>query len=510
MQETSSTKPPAATETLPLSYGATRAALASGTTQIITRVLTIVLSIATARAMEPREVGILALAVIIMAVISMMGYYPETAVIVSREEGSDERCAAATVVIRGTVVGMLIVALMALYPHMAGRLAGKEGGQAELRGLLVVLAWMPLLETIGSYPRVILQRRLDLNCIAAAGLLQSLLFVTTAVLLLSKGFGYIGVAWASVLGTAAATLFLWYRLWKRGWANWQGLPESAAWRRILLGSAGMFAGGFGGFLGERLDNLLVSGVIGPTAMSFYSMAWNGSRTPANVFGGAIGFVLVPTLARIQDAPARVQRAIQESLRHSYLLLAPACAALFVSAPLLVAYVLGAKWLPLVPCLRIMCVTVLVIPVLHTCNALLAATGRAHLIGIATSVHLLALVVTIPLFAQRWNILGAAVGDLVSTAIFASALCAITRVATRQLDFKFARFLVLPISAALFAGALASSVSAFAPAPPLRLLTEIALVAIGYVVFLFLLGGRNRVYDLLSVLRGASRRTTVAA
>lgn len=511
MLETSSNKnPSAATEALPLSYGATRAALASGTTQIITRVLTIVLSIATARAMEPREVGILALAVIVMALISMIGYYPETAVIVSRAEGTDERYAAATVVIRGTVVALLLVSLVALYPLMAARLTGKEGGLAELRELLVVLAWMPLLETIGSYPRVILQRRLDLNCISAAGLLQALLFVASAVFLLSKGFGYVGVAWASVLGTAAATLFLWYRLWKRGWANWEGWPAKSAWRRILLGSAGMFAGGFGGFLGERLDNLLVSGAIGPTAMSFYSMAWNGSRTPANVFGGAIGFVLVPTLARIQDEPARVQRAIRESLRHSYLLLAPACAALFVSAPLLVGYVLGAKWLPLVPCLRIMCVTVLVIPFLHACNALLAATERAHLVGIATSVHLLALVVTIPLFAQRWNILGAAFGDLVSTAILAVTLCATTRIATRQLDFKFVRFLILPVSAALFAGALGWSVRAFAAAPPLRLLTEIGLVAVGYVLFLFLLGGRSRVYDLLSVLRGATRRATVAA
>src|SRR5262249_60087011 len=107
----------------------------------------------------------------------------------------------------------------------------------------------------------------------------------------------------------------------------------------------VFVGGFAGYLNGRVDNLIVSASIGPASMSYYSMAWNTSRTPANVFARAINFVLVPTLARIQDDPTRAQRALRECVRNSYLLLAPTCSILFLTAPALHEYVVGSTWLP---------------------------------------------------------------------------------------------------------------------------------------------------------------------
>ncbi|MFY9570578.1 MAG: oligosaccharide flippase family protein, partial [Blastocatellia bacterium] len=367
----------------PLAQGTARAALTAGTTQIVTRVLAVVLSIVTARALEPLQVGLLGLAVILVGVVSMIGYYPEMAAVTASEVKGDAKYAAAAVGIRFALTAVLIAVVIFALPFFGGYLTGREDESASLLELMRVLALVPILELAGSYPRVLLQRSLDLNVVAAVGLLQPVVFVGLAVALLWGGYGYLGVAWANVVGSTIATLFCWVALWYRNRFRWEGWPTSHVWRETVVGSARIFAGGFGGFLGERLDNLLVSGAIGPSAMSYYSMAWNGSRTSANVFGSAIGFVLIPTLSRIKHEPARVRRAIHESLRHSYLLLAPVCAVLFVSSPLLVTYVLGAKWLPLVPCLRMMCLTVLAIPLLHACNALLVAAGRAHLTGIST-------------------------------------------------------------------------------------------------------------------------------
>jgi PST family polysaccharide transporter len=272
----------------------------------------------------------------------------------------------------------------------------------------------------------------------------------------------------------------------------------------------VFAGGFGGFLGERIDNLLVSGTLGPAAMSFYSMAWNGSRTPANVFGSTIGFVLIPTLSRIQDEPARIQRAIRESLRHSYLLLAPACAVLFVCAPLLVVYVLGTKWLPLVPCLRVMSVTVLAIPILHACNALLIGSGRAHLTGISTTVHLFVLAVLIPTLARSWYILGAAFADLAATGIMALILSVTAWFATRRFTWSTMSAIVLPVAAAFFAALVSWSAAGQIGRDFVRLVAQVAILLLSYPFFIVVLGGRGAVADLVALLRGALRRMNVVA
>jgi len=494
---------------IPLTGGTTRAAIASGTAQIFTRVLAVVLSIATARALEPREVGLLGLAVILVSLISMIGYYPETAAVVGRGSEGHEKYGIASVAIRALVTLTVFIVVALVFPRAAGLLTGEDGGTQSLRELIAVMAWVPILELVSAYPRVLLQRRLDLNALSVAALLQPLVFVGLAIPLLWNGYGYFGVAWANVLGSFTAALVLWLRLTFKGDLRWRGWPSSRIWRETAVGAARVFTGGFGGFLGERLDNLLVSATIGPAAMSYYSMAWNGSRTPANIFGATIGFVLVPTLSRMQDEPSRIRRAVSESLRHSYLLLAPVCAMLFVSAPLIVTYVLGPRWLPLVGCLRIMCVTVMAIPLLHACNALLVAAGRAHLTGIATAAHLVALVVTIPLFSRHWQVIGAAFGDLISTVVLAVTLCTTAYLATHRIELRLISSIALPIIAAVLAGGLAWQLSALAFASRARLASEMILVATGYLFFIFVLGGKNQLSDLREVLRAASRRTVVA-
>jgi O-antigen/teichoic acid export membrane protein len=498
------------TQEAPLRKRTARAALASGGAEIVTRILTIALSIVTARMLEPREVGLLGLAVIIIAVISIVGFYPETAAVAARGTGTDNKYAIAATAIRATVLCVLILLFRLTFHVLAVYLTGKDDGASELGALVSILIWSPVAELAGGYPQVVLQRRLDLSYIAGVQLLQPIVFVGLAVVLLLWGHGYLGVAWANLIATVVATTLLWLRLWWRRLLVWEGWPSVANWREMIGGSAKVFLGGFGGFLGERVDNLLVAGAIGPAAMSFYSMAWNASRTPANVFARAISFVLVPTIARIHEDRARVQRALRECLRHCYFLLTPVCAAIFVSAPLLVSFVLGPRWLPLVPCLRIMIITVLVAPFLHVANALLIGSGRAQLTGVGTVVHLAILIGLVPFFASRWGIVGAAYAEMTASVALTAALLVIAQRVTRQMNRSITSAVVLPIAASLCAGALAMTADAYVPSDLVRLIVELGLILICYPLLILLLGGRARLFDLTGLLRGVLRRQALAA
>jgi FkbM family methyltransferase len=325
-------------------------------------------------------------------------------------------------------------------------------------------------------------------------------FVCLAVVFLLTGHRYIGVAWASVVSAFVTALLLWWRLLSTKELSWEGWPSRAIRRQTWHGTGKVLLGGFGGYLGGRIDNLLVSASIGPAAMSFYSMAWNASRTPANVFAKAITFVLVPAVARIQDDPARLQRALRECLRNSYLVLTPVCALLFVTAPLLVSYVIGPKWLPLVPALRVMCFTVLCGPMLFALGAFLTGIGRAHLVGIANVIQIVLLLGGIPFFATRWGVLGAAFGDLLAVFVLTLALFVTTRIATGLPNGKLVATVLLPVVAAIAAGSLAWGVGAYIVDDLTRLLSEVALVSIGYLLAVLAFGGRGRLFDLSALLR----------
>lgn len=494
----------------PLTHVAARAAMASGTAEVITRVLTVVLAIVTARVLEPLEVGLLGLSVVVIGVVSMLGFYPETAAIAARGEEHESQFALAASGIRAVILACSLAALWLAFSAVARYLTGNDAATGPLRELLLVLGWMPVLELVSGYPQVVMQRRYELGFIARLKILQPIVFVTLAVFLLMRGYGFIGVAWANIASSATVALLLWWRLLGSESVWWGGLPTKRIWGETFRGTTKVLIGGFGGYLGERIDNLLVASSIGPAAMSFYSMAWNASRTPANVFARAINFVMVPTLARIQDDPSRVQRALRECVRNSYLLLAPVCAILFVTAPQLVNYVIGPKWLPLVPALRVMSFTVLAVPILFAAAALLVGTGKAHLTAIATSIHLATLFIAIPPLSGRWGVVGAAYADCVAVSLLTLALCTTAWFATRQIGLPVLKTAAVPVVASLSSGCLAFVVTSSMQSDALRFAIGVCVTIVGYVLIVAALGGRARLVDLANVMRIVVRRSPIPA
>jgi O-antigen/teichoic acid export membrane protein len=259
-----------------------------------------------------------------------------------------------------------------------------------------------------------------------------------------------------------------------------------------------------------VDNLLVAGVLGPTSMSFYSIAWNASRVPIGICAKAISFVLVPTFAHLSDDPKRAQRGLRESLRLLYLTLAPFCAILLVSAPSLIIVLFGAKWLPLVPCLRVMCFTILVGPLLDTSYALLISQGRAQFAALGTSIRIGLLILILQPMAIRWGLLGAAYADLITSVALTVALHLTARVSTGQMEWRLTSALALPLLAASCAGLLAWKVGIYWPTGLIRLVGEAGCVLIVYPMVISLFGGRDRLSNLTTLISNGLRRTTMGA
>src|SRR5262245_6305240 len=493
----------------PLRYKTARAALMSGSGEMVTRVLTVVLSIVTARVLQPGEVGILGLAVILIGIVSLIAASSETAGVITRSKGSDSKHAFAAFIVRGVVTAVLLAGLSLSLPFLASLLVEKESSSGQLAVLVQIMIWQPILELIASYPRVLLQRELNLIYVTCTSLIQVIGHVGMGVAALLMGYGPAGVAWAAVIALGLSTTILWMRLLVRRQWKREGGSSSDVWRQLLLNNSKVFAGGFIGYLNGRIDNLLVANALGPTAMSFYAMAWNASRTPMLVMQQALGFVLVPTLARIKEETERVERALSECLKFSYLLLAPACAIMFVSAPSLVEVVLGSKWLPLVPCLQIMSVTVLAGPILSKSNALLVASGRAHITGIATMGHLFVLVIAMIPMSREWGIIGASVADLLGIASLTITLLVLTPLFRRILRRELLSSVLPPIGAAVAGGCIAWSAMISLPNGVMKLAGQALLVLAVYLATLSLVGGKTALFDLFTLLRSIMRRVSVA-
>lgn len=406
---------------------------------------------------------------------------------------------------------LLAVAPFSL-PPLARLLAGEEAAGADLMALVYVLLWQLGLDLAATYPRVLLQRRLSLTSLVGASLLQITAHVGLSVVLLRQGYGAMGVVSSALAGGVLSGAFLWYRLFAQpGFQGGAGRFNAAVWSQTLASAARVFVGSFAGYLNGRLSNLLVAGLLGPAAMSFYSMAWSASRIPMWVLGQALGLVLVPTLTHVRSDTGRVERVLRESLRHAYMLLVPTCATLFVVADSLVTIALGAKWLPMVPSLRVMSVSVLISPLIIAFNGLLVAMDRAHLTGVATGAQLGTIVALMLPLATRWGVVGAAFADLVSTIVLIAALFVLCRVRVPEVKWEVVPAVALPGVAAVASGLVASSVSAEFPVGVMKLASQACVLVVGYLAFIWLFGGRGRLVELAGLVRdGVWRRAPAVA
>jgi len=497
-----------------LRHEITRAAFASGAVELVTRLLTILLSIAVARALDPHDVGLLGLAVIVVGTLSLIAGCAETACVISRARGTDSQYARMAVVIRGAVTGILFPLVLLELPRIGQLVAAPDGtADADLAVIVLVLLWQLVLELAGTYPRVLLQRRLNLTYLSGVSLLQVVAHLVLSVLLLWNGYGVVALAWVTVIAGGLSAVALWARTWREPSLEQGSGGEAGRWKQALVSTAKVFTAGIVGYLNGRLDNVLVATVVGPALMSFYAMAWSASRIPVSALIQGVGVVLVPVLAHLQSDEDRLKALVRESLRHSYLLLAPVAAVLFVSGPSVVAAILGVKWLPLVPCLRIMCLSILMGPLAVVCNAMLVAMGRPHLTGVATGAQLCVIVVLVSPLVRLWGILGAAVADLVSTTVLTLVLFATARHAAPQVKWRFLSAAGVPIVAASSAGLLTLTLGADLPLGLFRFACDLVLISVAYPALVFVLGGRVRLREfatLLRGLRGQAARSRVSA
>lgn len=478
-----------------------RAAIASLGSELAGRALMVALTIATARVLQPSEVGLLGLATIVVGIAAMLAVYAETAAIVGSRDHDHGEYALTAFLLRAATTVLVVFLTRALEPVLAGWLTRDPGQAATLSHLVHILLWQLAVEALGAYPRVWLQRGLALATVSTINLLAMALHVAATIISLLAGYGVAGVVWAYVGASAVASGMFWAAMLGIGGALPSRWPNLPCWRDVLHDTMKLAAGGFVGYLNCRVDNLLVSGALGPSAMSFYGMAWNAARTPAAIVGRSASFVLVPTVARMQHERRSVERGLRDGLWYSYALLAPLCAGIYLAAPVLVEVVLGTKWLPVVPILRVMCVTVLLTPLLEISNSLLMALGRAHLSGIATALQLLTIVVAVPLCSRSWGLEGAAYADLLAATVDAAALCTTARLALPGIRWMALSATLGPLAAAMVAALCASACGMWIAHSMVRSLVEVASLVGFYPACLLALCGRERLRESIAMLGG---------
>ena len=299
--------------------------------RIVSNLLGVVSTLALARLLTPADLGLVALATIILSIIEAISELSLSSALIQHKSPQREHYDTAWTmnVLRAAAIAILLVT--AGYPVAWGyrddRLIGiffALGGGALISGLV--------------NPRLVdYRRRLSFHQEIFTGLINRVVGLVVSVVIALMFHSY----WALVIGTLASQVagaimsyVLIPYLPRISFAHWRNLLSFSGWVAL---SSGLNA------LNWRADQLALGAMLGVGPLGQYTVGDKLSSLPVHETTAPIANVLFPAYARLQDHPERLRHAF---IRSQGLLAAaalPAGVGIALVAEPFINIVLGPTW-----------------------------------------------------------------------------------------------------------------------------------------------------------------------
>lgn len=302
---------------------------------------TLAIGIALARMLGPEEFGTYAVAfVALMAILSFNELGVSLAVVRWQTDPAE---IAPTVTTISLGMSAVLTALAVLVGPAFARAMGDPGA-----GVLVqLLSLCVLINGAVATPAALMQRLFRQDQRMVADQVNVWVGAGVSLAVAATGVGAAALVAGRLAGAGLSALLFWhysplpYRL---GWDREQarhlivfGLPLAGA-------SVIVFMVGF-------VDQLVVGHVLGSVALGAYVLAANLAMWPVSMFSQPLRSVAPALFARLQEQPHRMGPAFGQVLRPLAAVAVPACLAIAVTAPQIVAFVYGPDWAPAAEVLR---------------------------------------------------------------------------------------------------------------------------------------------------------------
>jgi PST family polysaccharide transporter len=284
-------------------------------------------------------------------------------------------------------------------------------GRPELEPLTRVLSFTFLVWAIGLIQTTLLVKELAFARLTLIELAAHALGGITAVVMALAGCGVWSIVIQALLVPLLTSALLWmHSSWRPAAVfHWPAIRQLSGFSLNLLGNNVL------NYWARNIDYLLIGKFLGAVPLGFYNRAYSVMMLPITNLSQAISRALFPSLSRIQSDPARVKAVFLRVARVVAFLAYPAILGLIAIAPHFIELVIGEKWMPMVPVLRILCIVSLIQCTSSLIGNLYMSQGRTDLQFRVTFWLRLNLIAGIAI-GLNWGIEGVATGYLIAVLV----------------------------------------------------------------------------------------------
>jgi PST family polysaccharide transporter len=235
----------------------------------------------------------------------------------------------------GTVLGVVMGAVAFVTAGLFARLADQPALETIVRWLSIAF----LLSSLSSVQDAILRRELRFRALAIRTVIAQSVAGVVAIVAALAGLGIWSLVAMILVQQVTSLVVLW------GASTWR--PQLGfSWpryRELLAFGVSMTGVHLIHFARLRADNFLIGLGLGATALGYYAVARQLVNGMTALVTGSVGPVLWSTLARLQDEPRRLARAIYQAAEMLALVTFPVFLGAAAVSLGIVPLLLGSKW-----------------------------------------------------------------------------------------------------------------------------------------------------------------------
>jgi O-antigen/teichoic acid export membrane protein len=354
-----------------------------------------------ARILVPADYGLVGMAIVFTGLVALVNEFGLGAAIIQQRDLDEDAVA------RLGGLSVLVGIASCLVSLAAAGPIARFFGEPAVGAIVRVLAFRFILDSLLVLPRALLTRDLRFGALAKIDAIDAFALSVLSIGAAVAGMGYwslvIGSGGSAVIAVLVATRIRRHRIaWPR---RLRQLERSMRFGRDVLVTRLTW------YAYSNADFLIVGRLLDSVALGLYTMAWNIASVPVEKVSAVVGRVTPGIFSAVQSDVTE--------LRRYFLLLTEAIA--FITLPMSIGFmivaddfvlaILGEKWRPAIPALRVLAAYASVRSVSALPPQIMTAMGRPDLARRANTFAAVVLPLCFVL-GTRWGIVGVAAGWVV--------------------------------------------------------------------------------------------------
>lgn len=244
----------------------------------------------------------------------------------------------------------------------------------SLTAIVRVLCLMVIISGLKNVQQAYVSRTMQFKRFFWATLGGTLVSAVAGIGLALLGFGVWALVAQKLVNLFIDTTVLWFTVkWRPKWMfSFQRLKGLFSFGWKLLVSALIDT------IYNNLRQLIIGKFYSKSDLAYYNQGKQFPNIIVTNINTSIDSVLLPTMSKSQDDPARVKQMTRRAIKTSTYIMAPLMMGIAFCADTIVGLILTDKWMPCVPFLQVFCITYMFYPI-HTANLnAIKAMGRSDL------------------------------------------------------------------------------------------------------------------------------------